>query len=440
MDEQGVRVLLRQMAEGEQPRVNVAAALAHGRRRLRWHRAGLTAAPLCAVAAAALVASGVIPLGALTWQENPASAARGSIAYVGGGCGSGVTPVSVAMGKARKPIEAGPAIDEMVATPDGTTIYAASSSNDVVTPFSAVTGRVGRSISVGSSAGSVAGMAITPDGRTLYVLSTGQPGMVTPISTATNTAAIPIPIGRDVTDLPRTSPMAVTPNGKSLYVVNDTMGTVIPISTATDATGIPINTGEASSTAITPEASIAITPDGRTLYVASARPARSARSVNSGTVTPVSTATNKPGKPVVVAGGLNGLIAAAPDGGTVYAGTPHGLVPISTATDEAGQPVLVEGGPAAIAFTPDGQAAYVVATVRGARGEVVPISTATNEPGQLIVTTGSNARAIAIAPGGRVGYVANGGSNTVTPFSIPGNTAGKPIRTGGCPAAVVIER
>ena len=55
--------------------------------------------------------------------------------------------------------------------------------------------------------------------------------MVVPISTATNTAGKPIRIGAGVT-------IAITPDGKTLYAA--TVNKVIPISTATNTPGKPI--------------------------------------------------------------------------------------------------------------------------------------------------------------------------------------------------------
>jgi hypothetical protein len=63
MDETGVRALLQRVADEPAPpsRVDIAAARQRGRRRIRWRRAALGAAPLAAAAAVALVVSGAIP-------------------------------------------------------------------------------------------------------------------------------------------------------------------------------------------------------------------------------------------------------------------------------------------------------------------------------------------------------------------------------------------
>ena len=71
------------------------------------------------------------------------------------------------------------------------------------------------------------------------------------------------------------------------------------------------------------------------------------------------------------------------------------VTPISTATNTAGAPVEVEEGARAIVITPDGKTASV--GVWGEPGTVVPIATATNTPGQP-VQVGDGPDAIAITP------------------------------------------
>ena len=131
-------------------------------------------------------------------------------------------------------------------------------------------------------------MAITPDGRTLYV-TTGSHS-VTPISTATNKAGKPIHLTGEPVGI------AITPDGKTAYVAsdpsNEQRGTVTPVSTATNQAGDPIRFGSEChmgalrghlSPAITDY--LAITPDGKTVYLACL-----------GGVVPISTATNTPGQ------------------------------------------------------------------------------------------------------------------------------------------------
>ena len=73
---------------------------------------------------------------------------------------------------------------------------------------------------------------------------------MTPITTATNTAGTPIPAGFD------SGHLAITPEGRTSYVVNSNFGvpgTVTPIATATDTAGAPITVGsDPVEIAITP--------------------------------------------------------------------------------------------------------------------------------------------------------------------------------------------
>jgi YVTN family beta-propeller protein len=78
-------------------------------------------------------------------------------------------------------------------------------------------------------------MAITPDGKTIYVGRYGR--AVTPIATATNMPGRPISVSGAARAI------AVTPDGKTAYVANDRTGTVTPIATATNTPGRPIKVG-----------------------------------------------------------------------------------------------------------------------------------------------------------------------------------------------------
>ncbi|MGO9849310.1 MAG: YncE family protein, partial [Methylocella sp.] len=82
-------------------------------------------------------------------------------------------------------------------------------------------------------------MAVTPNGRTLYVLNSGG-DTVTPIRVATNTAGVPIPAPHQPFTL------AITPNGKTLYVTGGT-NLLTPIRTSNNHPGTPIVVGAAPS-------------------------------------------------------------------------------------------------------------------------------------------------------------------------------------------------
>ena len=114
----------------------------------RW--AGLTAAPLAAVAVAGLLAGG-------TGQASPAPvhAGRGFTAYVAGtgvypgGLSKDVTPINTATSRPGKPIKSGPGPAAIAITPDGQTAYVANFASDTVTPIATATNTPGKPIKVG---------------------------------------------------------------------------------------------------------------------------------------------------------------------------------------------------------------------------------------------------------------------------------------------------
>ncbi len=123
-------------------------------------------------------------------------------------------------------------------------------------------------------------------------------------------------------------------------------------------------------------------------------------------MTPIDTATNTPGPPIPIGRGP-GLIAITPDGKTAYVANTwentgrltsgqSTVTPIATPTNTAGTPIEVGEGAQAIVITPDGKMAYVV--VWGEPGTVTPIATATNTAGTPI-EVGDGPYAIAITPG-----------------------------------------
>src|SRR5208282_3058796 len=105
---------------------------------------------------------------------------------------------------------------------------------------------------------------------------------VIPINTATNKAGPAIKVGNCPTKRPSPdcglTAIAITPDGKTAYVVNETTkGTVTPIDTATNKPGTPIKVGDHPD-------GVVITPDGKTAYVLN---------LSSASITPVDVASNK---------------------------------------------------------------------------------------------------------------------------------------------------
>jgi YVTN family beta-propeller protein len=349
-----------------------------------------------------------------------------------------VTPIDTATNTVIKNIPVSRNTTAVAITPDGKTAYVALNAlrpggRGAVIPVSTSTYRAGRPIKVASIL--PATMLITPNGKTLYA-GDWDSGTVIPIRTATNTAGRPIKTGAN----PFAIAMAITPDGKTVYVVNEEPhGTVTPIDTAANAAGKNIKVG------VTPFA-IVITPDGKTAYVLNLAQGEPGK----GTVTPINTAANTAGKPIPIKHAAfplaSNLMVITPDGKTLYAVSNTTLTPIDTATNTALPAIRVApryGLDTAAAITPDGRTVYVDGEfARSNRGFIVPVSTATGDVGKAIVVRGSPGL-MAITPDGKTLYILRAGGppplpQDVIPVNTATNTVGKPINTGLQPVAIAI--
>lgn len=259
----------------------------------------------------------------------------------------------------RQGVGAGEA--EMAITPDGATLYVAEfplprTRLSYVIPIDTATDRAGKRIRVATYP---AAIVVAPDGKTVYVIgqkltalqAMQSPGRqrieVTAIATATNRPGKPVLAGKG--GLGEYGPVAMTPDGQTMYISDNTPDGVIPFSTATNTPGKLIGSGSARVNGIT------ITPDGRTAYVISEPEGNEGGGPvctgPPGAVTPIATATNTAGKPVKV-GCIPLAAAVTPDGRTIYVACDSGTVtPIATATGRPGTPIKIDD-PVAIVIAP----------------------------------------------------------------------------------------
>jgi DNA-binding beta-propeller fold protein YncE len=252
----------------------------------------------------------------------------------------------------------------LVSSPRGTT---------AVVPITVASDRRGKPIEIqGDRLG--ASMALSPDGRTLYVLTTAG---VTPVDVATRRAGRPIRL--DCGGHCYGTSMLLAPNGATAYVVAQEgtvtpasiMG-VVPISLRTRKAGRLIRVADAGA--------MAITPDGRTVYVQRASVSKTIE------VTPISTATDTARRPIAIR--FPGFtlpigIVMAPVGHALYlcngwypnsSQSGEMFVRVNTATNTASAPIEPKNffGWCAAAFSADGQITFM-----GGRTDVLPMDTAT---------------------------------------------------------------
>ena len=210
--------------------------------------------------------------------------------------------------------------------------------------------------------------------------------------------------------------IAVTPDGKTAYVAsNAASGTVTPIDVATNAPASPISVGS------NPDA-IAITPDGHFAYVVD---------YVSNEVTPIDLATKTAQAPIAV-GSRPVAIAITPNGSTAYVTNlgDGNVTPIDLATNTPEQPIAAGAGPGAIAITPDGKTAYVAdgtdPSATNSNATVTPIDLATNTPLAPISTGAAGLVDVAVTPDGKTAYVTDTTGDLI-PIDVATNTVGDPI-------------
>jgi DNA-binding beta-propeller fold protein YncE len=164
----------------------------------------------------------------------------------------------------------------MVLSPDGGTLYVATSDDSAltgaVTPVSLRTGAPGRAVAVGWEPVS---LAITPDGRTLYVAVDGlmgDDGQAAP----NRVVAIDTVADRVRASLPWRAPpcyLAMAPDSATVWVVSivgdgqSTANTVTPVSVVGGQPGASFRTSGWLNAEEDSPSGVAVSPDGRALYV-----------------------------------------------------------------------------------------------------------------------------------------------------------------------------
>ena len=147
--------------------------------------------------------------------------------------------------------------------------------------------------------------------------------------------------------------LAVTPNGKYLYVTNYGSHTVSVIKTARNkvSDSITLTSGAGGSLS-----SVAITPDGSTVFVLDAH----------STIAVISTSTNTVRKKISAGPSFGTGLAITPDGAHLFVSNFSGTVSIINVASHQIEKTLTVGTETwAVAISPDGKSAYVEADSSG---------------------------------------------------------------------------
>jgi 6-phosphogluconolactonase (cycloisomerase 2 family) len=269
-----------------------------------------------------------------------------------------------------------------------TSVYVVEDSTDAIDQFTvlgdgSLFAKSPASLSLGGQGAT--GVTISPDGRSLYVVSAGQftsgtgkisqftinaDGTLSPKTPATVTAGV-YPY----------APLVITPDGRRAYVANEGDSTVSEYDVAADGTLSP----KSPATVALPArpAGLAVSPDGQSLYVSD------------------QLANNTPGsQPNTIA-----QFTINADG---------------TLSPKTPAVVATPGAPLAIAVSPDGLSLYV--TVHAALAEYTINPDGTLSPKTpASAATGANPNSIAMSTNGRNVYVGNASDGSVSQFTTTAN-------------------
>jgi DNA-binding beta-propeller fold protein YncE len=289
----------------------------------------------------------------------------------------------------------------------------------VLLPINLSTGTPGTAIPL--TAETANGVVVSPDDKAVYGLGNNRAytkGYIVPVDTETNLPGTPI----EAESLLEPKGAAVTPDGKTMYVAVGGAG-VVPVDLETGTVGATI--GLPDSGGYGAVGGVAFSPDGSTAYVASFG---KVYIVDVATGTPVAEPTS-PINNVLFYSARH--IAVSPDGGSVWVATGESnwLVPIDTATETSLDRVTVPSFATNLAFTGNGSKLWALST--GSTTFLVPIDPATHTAGTGISFAGSGmsvesfGNGLAVSPNGKTAYVSS--AENFVAVNLQAGTVGTPV-------------
>jgi YVTN family beta-propeller protein len=252
----------------------------------------------------------------------------GSRVYVANSASDTISVIDALTNKVIATVAVGAFPQGLAITPDGSRAYVGSSFSNSVSVIDLATNAVIGTIDIGRDSTAV---AITPDGRRAYLTSTGT-AAVSVIDTATNTLVETIEVA------PGPVGIAVTNDGNRVYVASNLGGTTSVVDTATNTVIATVKTAQPNL--------VIITPDGTRAYVTN-------NATGNGTVSVLKTATNTLIATVKV--GVNAQsLAITPDGRDVYVAcfSSQTVSVIDTATNKVTATIGVGNAPVGVAIRP----------------------------------------------------------------------------------------
>jgi len=296
-------------------------------------------------------------------------------------------------------IDAGSYPWSVIVSPDNRTLYVVDSGSNQVSVIDAAPDyAVKATISVGNGPEFA---AITPDGKTLYVTNTTD-STVSVISTASNMVI-------DTIKGDGAYGIAVTPNGEEAFVASYGSGSVMAIETATNQVSTITVPGQPFL--------VAFSPNGKQAYVPNY--------AGGNFISIIDVATKTVSKNVIGGGEISSpvSIAVAPDGATLYVSDYYNYVAAIAADGALKKATLIVPAaevagqylPGQAVLTPNGKYLYVA---NYNSNNVVMLSASENKVLGKSIPTGDGPYYAAVAPNGKHLYVANYLDNTVTVIDV----------------------
>jgi YVTN family beta-propeller protein len=260
------------------------------------------------------------------------------------------------------------------------------------------------------------GIVSSPDGNIFITIPRGledNTGFIAILDPASHTIVARIPVATEIGP----EDIVITPDGARAYATGADKVFVVDTAAKTVIATVPI-VDPATAGAVTADAGIAISPDGKHVYVANFNLDK--------TVSVVATATN-----AVVAKIQTSAtrIAVAPDGKHAYLTNEFPTVRVlDTATNTISATIVVANTSLdGVAFSPDGKHAYIVGTddnqnLFDSVGKMVVIDTATNTVEHAVPIPHTSLFGVAVSPDGKHAYFV--GEEQVAPASQPTNFVG----------------
>jgi len=345
-----------------------------------------------------------------------------------------VTIIDTRTNRVAATVRVGLVPHQVVVTPDGATAYVLNGFSYTVTQI-----RLGRRVtSRRVRAGSFPiGLAISPGGKKLYISrhSNTAPGSVLPVNARTGVPGRPVNLS--LTDGQISAPIAVVPDGRRVLATESFVGLrsregLLPIRTATDTRGRVARFGRASYGPV----QMLVTPDSRTAFVLSA-----GNPTQGDLLTPIQIASGTARKSLVLPS-PQVTMAMTPDGRLIYLADYYdGIVTVvRTDTNTIVRRLHVYSA-FSLAISPDGKTVYAGGNDPNTGiPEVVIIATARNTTSTPILLSqqGGVVNTIAVTPNGRTAYFAI--NSFVIPMRTTTRTLGTPIPVGPDPIAIAIAR